>query len=275
MEGTAMAIITISRQTGSLGDEIAKSAADRLSFQHIEKSQISGILLKHGFSASDVDKYDEKKPSLLQNLSVQKNIYAHLIRAAVYELAARENVIIVGRGAQLILKDIPGTLHVRVIAPETTRVERLVNQRGYDEKKARWIIQQSDRDSSGYIRTYFDAKWDESDLYDMILNTRTLAMNTCVEMITRAVGTDEFRKGPHLSEKLSDLALAQKVKAVLLEVAGIEVVNLDIEKGVAHLSGSTISTAEKAKCEKIILNIKGVKKVNNQLNVLPEDAKIF
>lgn len=270
-----MAIITISRQTGSLGDEIAKSAADRLGFQHIEKSQISEILLKHGFSASDVDKYDEKKPSLLQTLSVQKNIYAHLIRAAVYELAARENVIIVGRGAQLILKDIPGTLHVRVIAPEATRVERLVNQKGYDEKNARWIIQQSDRDSSGYIRTYFDAKWDDSDLYDMIINTRILTTNTCVEMITRAAGADEFKKSPHVFEKLNDLALAQKVKAVLLEVAGMEVVNLDIEKGVVHLSGSTISSAEKAECEKIILSIKGVTKVNNQLNVLPEDAKIF
>lgn len=270
-----MAIITISRQTGSLGDEIAKSAADRLGFQHIEKSQISDILLKHGFSASDVDKFDEKKPSLLQTLSEQKNIYAHLIRAAVYELAARENVIIVGRGAQLILKNIPGTLHVRVIAPETARVERLVNQRGYDQKNARWFIQQSDRDSSGYIHTYFDAQWDDSDLYDMIINTRTLTMDTGVEMIRRAVDADEFKKSPDVSEKLCDLALTQKVKAVLLEVAEMKVVNLHVERGVVHLSGSTISTAEKAECEKIILNIKGVSKVNNQLNVLPEDAEFF
>jgi len=100
-------------------------------------------------------------------------------------------------------------------------------------------------------------------------------MDTCVEMIRRAVDADEFKKSPQVSEKLCDLALTQKVKAVLLEVAGMKVVNLDVERGIVHLSGSTISAAEKAECEKIILNIKGVSKVNNQLNVLPEDAEIF
>ena len=71
-----MTIISISRQTGSLGDEIARLAADKLGYEHIGKSQISEVLLKHGFSASDVALYDEKKPSLLQTLSKQKNLYA-------------------------------------------------------------------------------------------------------------------------------------------------------------------------------------------------------
>ena len=98
-----MAIITISRQIGSLGDEIAKTVADRLGYELIEKSQIGQILLEHGFSSSDIDQYDEKKPSLLQHLSMQKRVFERLIRASVYELAAKEVVVIVGRGAQVIL----------------------------------------------------------------------------------------------------------------------------------------------------------------------------
>ncbi len=112
-----MAIITISRQIGSLGDEIAKALTDRLGYKRIEKSQIGAILSEHGFSASDVDEYDETNPTLLQHLSERTKLFEHLIRAAIYELAAIDNVVIVGRGAQLILRDIPGTLHVRVIAP--------------------------------------------------------------------------------------------------------------------------------------------------------------
>ena len=206
---------------------------------------------------------------------MQKKIFAHLIQTAVYELAAKENVVIVGRGAQVILKDIPGTLHVRVIAPYAARVGRLMKQMGYEKKKAQWLIRQSDRDSSGYIRTYFDANWDDSDLYDLVINTRTMTMSSGVEMILSAVGTDEFKKSPQVSEKLFDLALTQKVKAVLLEVAGVEMVNLEVQKGVANLTGSAISIEAKEECEKTISNIRGIAQVQNQLNVLPETLKRY
>ena len=155
-----MAIITISRQIGSLGDEIAKTVADRLGYELVEKSQIGQILLEHGFSSSDIDQYDEKKPSLLQHLSMQKRVFERLIRASVYELAAKDDVVIVGRGAQVILKNIPGTLSVRIIAPDATRVQRLMEQRECDENHALWVIQQSDQNSSGYIHTYFNSDWE-------------------------------------------------------------------------------------------------------------------
>jgi len=270
-----MAIISISRQIGSLGDEIAKSVADKLGYEHVEKAQISEVLSKHGFSASEIDKFDEKKPSLLQTLSVQKKIFAHLIRTAIYELAAKENVVIVGRGAQVILQDIPGTLHVRVIAPYAARVSRLVQQMGYQEKNAQSNIRQSDRNSSGYIHTYFDANWNDSDLYDLVINTQTVTTDTAVEMITCAVDSDELKKSPQVSEKLHDLALAQKVRAVLLEVAGVEVVNLDVQKGVVNLIGSAVSLEAKEECQQTLSDIKGITEVNNQINVLPDSLKRY
>ena len=67
-----MAIITISRQSGSLGNEIALLTAERLGYEYIEKVQISEILSKFGFSLAEIDQLDEKKPSIWQTLSVQK-----------------------------------------------------------------------------------------------------------------------------------------------------------------------------------------------------------
>ena len=262
-----MAIITISRQIGSLGDEIAKAVADKLGYEYIEKSKISEILSVQGFSASDVEKYDEKKPSIWENLSIQKERFSHLIRAAVYELAAKENVMIVGRGGQAILKDIPGTLHVRVISPYDARLSRLREQTGYDEKNAEQVIRQNDRDSSGYIRSYFAADWDDIDLYDLIINTRTTSLSTSVAMITCAVGANEFKKNSQTLEKLNDLALRQKAKAVLLEIPGVAATNLDVEKGVANLSGYVRSSGAIEECEKAVSNIKGITKVNNQLSL--------
>lgn len=256
-----MAIITISRQIGSLGNEIARSAADKLGYEQISKSQIGEVLLKHGFSASDLDKYDEKNPSLLQHLSIQKNIFAHLIRAAIYELAAKGNVMIVGRGAQVILKGIPGTLHVRVVAPYATRVNRLMEKDGNDRKNAQWVIEQSDRNSSGYIHTYFNSNWDDSELYDLILNTRTMALNTCVEMLIGAAGADEFRGRAEVTDKIIDLALTQKVKAALLEDDGVDAPDLVVENGVVCFSGSGLSPEARTVCEQAILNIKGIREI--------------
>ena len=265
-----MTIITISRQIGSLGDEIAKSTADKLGYEHIEKAHIGDALLKLGFSESEIEKYDEKKPSIWQTLSTQKNIFAHLIEATIYDLAAKDNVVIVGRGAQAVLEDIPRTLHVRVIAPHATRVRRVMEQLGCEEKRAQRIIRQSDHDSSGYIRTYFDADWDDNRLYDLVINTRTMTMKTGVEMIAHAVDSDAFKKSTQVYEKMIDLALTHKGLAGLLGVGGMEVVNLVVKRGVATLSGMARSFEAKEECEGAVFNVKGIAEVNNLISVPSE-----
>ena len=69
-----------------------------------------------------------------------------------------------------------------------------MEQREYEENKVQQIIRQRDRDSSGYLHTYFDANWDDSNLYDLEINTRTMTLNKSVEMITCAVDTDKIKE---------------------------------------------------------------------------------
>lgn len=263
-----MAIITISRQAGSLGDEIAKAAAEKLGYEYIEKSQISKVLSALGFSLTDIDKYDEKKPSIWQSLTIQKELLTSLFRAAMYELASRDNVVIVGRGGQVILKNISGVLHVRFIAPNTTRISRIMVQDKCEEKTAERMIRQNDRDSSGYLSTYFGTNWDDSGLYDLVINTRAMALDESVELIACAVNADRIKKSPQVSETLYDLALSHKGKAALLGVSKeLSSVDLTVEKGIAILSGTVGSPVEKNNCAKTVLKIKDIKSVDNQLAV--------
>jgi len=253
-----MAVITISRQLGSLGDEAAGAAADKLGYARIGRFQIGKVLAEHGFSDSDVDRYDETNPSLLQHLSIQTKIYEYLIRGAVYEFAARDNVVIVGRGAQVILKEVPGTLHVRVIAPHDTRVNRLMEQRGIETKVAHREIMQGDRNSSGYIQTYFRADWENKELYDLVINTRKMTLTSSVEMIRCAVHSDEFRESSPATEQLMDLALTQKAKAVMLTIDGMEAPDLVVQNGVAYLPKSGMPDEILKACEHAILKIRGI-----------------
>lgn len=275
-EGQTMAIITISRQVGSLGNEIGKATADRLGYEYIEQFQISKSLSNMGYSLSDIDSYDEKKPSVWQTLTLQKERFSHFIQAAVYELAVTKNVVIVGRGGQVILGDIPGALHVRIVSPLATRLNRLMEQREIDEKTAHRFIRQTDRDSSGYLSTYFYADWKDSDLYDLIINTRSLTVEESVEIIARTVEAKKFSIPPRMSELLFDRSLSHKGKAALLESTGkSEMVNLEVEQRIAVLSGVVRTSIQKEECEKIVSGVHGIDSVDNQLAVQDENRKVF
>ena len=271
-----MAILTISRQVGSLGNEIARAAADMLGYECVDKSQISEALANLGFSVAEIDKYDEKKPTIWQTLSHQKDQFAHLIQAAVYKLAAQNNVVIIGRGGQAILKDIPGTLHIRVIAPYATRLKRLMEEEGFSENEAQQLVRQKDRDSAGYLRTYFNADWNNGDLYDLIINTRAVKLSESVEMIARALETDEIKNAPQISELLHNHALTHKAKSALLNVTEkVDRADLVLDQGVAYLSGLVRSPVIRNRCEQIVLSIQGINSVENQLNVRDEQKSVF
>jgi len=151
-----------------------------------------------------------------------------------------------------------------------------MEERGYEEDDVKRIIRQSDNDSSGYLNTYFDANWDDNNLYDLFINTRAITLNKSVEMITCAVETDEIKENAKISEVLYDLALSHKARAAIQEVTGgVDWLNLEVEKGVASLSGLVRSPPVKEACEKAILNIQGIKSVNSQINIQNKSTIAF
>ena len=134
----------------------------------------------------------------------------------------------------------------------------------------------TDRDSSGYLSNYFETNLNDSDLYDLVINTRALTQKESVEMITCAVAADKITESPPMSEELYDLSLIHRAKAALLEVTDkVEWVDLELQKGIAQLSGLVSSNAIKKECEKAILNINGINSVQNQLNVRDEKTTIY
>jgi cytidylate kinase len=269
-ESIAMAIITISRQTGSLGDEIVKAAAEKLHYSYVDKIKISDALAELGLAAHDFEKFDGKKPTIWQSMSHQKKKFAFLLRAAVYDFANSGNVIILGRGGQSLLKDIPGTLHVRIVAPFETRIRRLMEMQGYDRKKSEQLIAQNDRDSSEYIRSFFDIDWNDQNMYDLVLNTRTMSVETSTALIIAAITAQEFRDRPEQVEKsLADMALAQLTQGALVGFAGIDLTSVEVAQGVVVLAGLASSHERIEECKKTVSRLKGVKEVRGMLEVVP------
>ena len=265
-----MAVITISRQLGSFGERIAKNVADKLNYEYADKLKIGEALSGHGFPAPEVEKYDEKKPAFWKSFSDQRKKFLHLIQAVIYDLAGKGNVVIVGRGGHVLLRNLPGTLRVRIVAPDEIRSNRLMEQEGHSAKEAERILRQSDRDSSGYIESFFGADWDDQNLYDMVINTKTMSVSTATSLIIAAISSPEFKESlEETAGKLADLALAQKVVAVLMGFLGIEYSHLQVENRNVTLKGTAQFQVHKEDCEKAISKIEGVNRVNVELSVRP------
>jgi len=159
-------------------------------------------------------------------------------------------------------------MHVRIIAPFEIRTRRLLEQKGCNEKEAERILQESDRDSSGYISSFFRVDWENSYLYDLIIDTKTISMNTGIELITGAVNAPEFLEGAkETADKVADLVLKQKVEAALVDFPELKLANLHIESGILNLSGSVNSQRTIETIKQATADIKGIKSVNNQLFV--------
>ena len=265
-----MAVITVSRQMGSLGTEIGRDLAKQLNYDYADKERIGQMLMGYGLPEPEVDKFDEKKPPFWDSFSLQRRKFLHLTQAVIYDLSSKGRVVIVGRGGQVLLKDVPGTLHVRITAPFDVRVRRLIETQGWDEKHATRFLRQSDRDSSGYIQTFFNVNWDDPNLYDLTLNSQKLALETAIKLIIDSAHSPEIQgKEEQAQEKLADLALVQKAEARLVDLLGIDLrhVEVGMEKGIVFLKGTVVSTQIRENCEEVVSTLEGIKRVENLLAV--------
>lgn len=265
-----MPVITVSRQLGSLGTEIAQRVAEILQYEFIDKEKIGMALASYGLPEPELEKFDEKKPPLWDSLQIQRRKFLHFIQAVIYDFAQKGRVIIAGRGGQVLLKDLPGVLHLRIMAPFEVRIRRLMEQQREDEKQTARILRRSDRDSAGFIRSLFDVDWDDPALYDLVINTQKLSVETAVKMILEAVRSPEIQEGgKRAEEKVIDLALIQKVEATLLGIMGVDIrhINIQVERGSVTLRGAVSSAKEKDNCQEAVSRLEGVQKVDNQLLV--------
>ncbi len=134
--------------------------------------QLATLMVQEGFSRDEA--YEELVQS--RQRAAAGESYAELVRQVILEYAHTGDVIIVGRGGQVILQDVSNALHIRVRAPETLRVMRLSERLGLDKKEAEQQIRQSDKERARYMRHYHDADWDDPDLYHMVINTGKISV---------------------------------------------------------------------------------------------------
>ncbi len=113
--------------------------------------------------------------------------YAAALKTVMEEMAARGNIVIVGRASQISLAHRPDTLHVRIIAPLEVRAARIAERQHISRAAARKQVEASDRNRRSFIKRLFSVNWEDPALYDLTVNTGRIDTENACRIILQAL----------------------------------------------------------------------------------------
>jgi Cytidylate kinase-like family len=182
-------IVTIEREYGSGGGEIAQLLAKQLGWKLWDQLLTEEIARLAECPKAIVEVREERTDPLYYRLfksflrgSYEGSINAHKLKVVdsesimkftqlvVQHAAKRGNSVIVGRGSQLFLKNRPDTLRIFLYAPREEKVRRLL-ARGKSEKEAEQLVDTVDRERADFIQKYFNVEWPDRAIYHSMINT--------------------------------------------------------------------------------------------------------
>jgi cytidylate kinase len=182
-----MAVITVSRQYGSLGNVVINAVAQRLGYRVAMRDLINQAALRSGSPAVALAIIDELHLLGISPTSEEYLGYIRAVRSVIEELAAEGNVILAGRGGQAVLRNRPGVLHVKMIAPLEIRAQRLAERHHISLQAARAQARASDRERRQYLKRFYDLDWNDPLLYDLVINTAHLSAEAACDLICLSV----------------------------------------------------------------------------------------
>src|ERR1051326_7598494 len=171
-----MAIITISRLTGSGGREIATATAQALQFQLVDRNALDVV----------IDQQFPVRTEQLSRIKKDRRVYQEMVRSAIAETAATHNVVILGSGAQFLFARLAASLRVQIVAPLPYRIARVMRTANVDRAAAEKIIEERDREKETFIKTLYGEDWRDPAHYDIVLNIDHFANEVAVEIIVKA-----------------------------------------------------------------------------------------
>lgn len=199
-----MPVVTIARETGAGGAEVGRLIAARLGADLVDRRIIDEVARRLSLPPEEIEEEDEQAPTLVERVlgafvmsegpmgvGAEPFLPAADTRDAVAQIAARVmreaardgNAVVVGRGGSFVLADVPGAVHVFLVAPPAVRARRLAVEWAVEEKEARRRLAEDDERRMGYIRKVHGGDWRNPLNYDLVIDTGRVAYADAAELI--------------------------------------------------------------------------------------------
>ncbi|HTI52602.1 MAG TPA: cytidylate kinase family protein [Verrucomicrobiae bacterium] len=269
-----MAIVTISHEIGAGGPEIGQQLADRLGYRYVDHELISNAATRYGLLEEKLSHLDESKPSLFERFDAETRRYITVIQTALYDFSEQDNVVLMGRGGQWLLRGIPHVLRIRVMAPFDVRVKRLTKKLAgpmgeqTNPRTVTELVRRDDAEKAGRMRYLYEVSITDPSLYDLVINTEKLSMAAAVALLAGVVGQPELATTSASSQLVADRSLASRVQVALATHPETRKYRITVEarSGVVTLEG----TAAMDEAMDVARSVEGVRDVKaRQVDIPP------
>lgn len=200
-------VITISRQFGAGGSQVARRVADALGWRVIDNELIEAVAQRAGLPAEEVAQREERAPSFVERLArltavqmpelfvaaapvgdpIDEAKLAKITSSVVAELAGSGRCVFVGRACAAVLAKRENAVHVRLVASREFRKRLAIESLSLDEGDAQRQLAETDRARERYHREYHGRDVNDATHYDMMLNTERLGLEGAADLILARV----------------------------------------------------------------------------------------
>jgi cytidylate kinase len=187
----SMSAITISREFGSEGDVIAQKVAQILGYHFVDQKFIGVVLGQYGYV--EFDKEYKTLPTFWARFDAQRekqrDVMAGMLNRVIQAVAHHGNVVILGRSGFEVLGGYADVLHVRLQAPSSIRVGRVMAEQkiSYDEAEA--VVKKTDKVRRAFVEEFYGAPWGAVQAFDLVINTGKIFPDLAVTWVIDAANT--------------------------------------------------------------------------------------
>ncbi|MBI1963596.1 MAG: cytidylate kinase-like family protein [Candidatus Rokubacteria bacterium] len=265
-----MSIVAISETLGSLGTEIGRRVAAARGFELADREIIAKAAERFHEGIGELTHVTEERPTLWERFTDTQRRYMTYVEAILLELAARDNVVLVGRAATLLLRGVGHAMRVRVSAPEDVRAARLQHEQGLTPEAALDLVHQTDRERAARVRFLYHVDWDDPLLYDLVLSTDRLGADRGARLVGEALDDASVQPTPASRRQVADLAIAAQARAALLAhpLTRDRQLYVSCRHGCVTLSGAVRDGAARRAAAETVSAIAGVSSLENELVTL-------
>ncbi len=184
-----MRAITISREYGAGGGEVARRLAEALGWELLDRELLHEAARIEHIPDAELARLDERAVSLADRFRIHPphERYLRGLSEAARQAARRGNVVLVGRGARHLLGEMPDVFHLRLVAPRPWRVERIARIEDLPSEVARVRCLEADRSRQLFMRYFFGDAALRPDQYDLVVNAAWVPLEEVVDALAAII----------------------------------------------------------------------------------------
>jgi len=271
-----MPVIALTQEMGSLAKDVAEQLAQTLNISTMKHEVAEHVAQRMQVPKSLVTRFREGKAGMIERLRADTTSINVFAAEDVLAAAAKGDKVLRGWGATCLLRPVSHVVCVRVTRSMPRRVEWLMAQLGIkDADMAEEEIRRSDKAHAARMHDQFGVTWGDPLLYDLVLNTDRLSVDSCVGQIRALAARPEFQETDASRAVLEDLALTARVRSALRAHEATREVDIHIQAcgGKVVLGGLVLRDAERAAVKRVAAAVEGVTEVKNQVRAMKPTRK--